>query len=51
MAAYNKVPPEKWKFVNVGIAPSTITITEHVCLAADFYLSLWTILFFMLAHI
>ncbi|XP_052078808.1 protein Fe65 homolog isoform X2 [Mytilus californianus] len=29
MALYNKIPPEKWKFVNVGIAPSTITITEH----------------------
>lgn len=32
MALYNKIPPEKWKFVNVGIAPSTITITEHVCI-------------------
>lgn len=29
MAAYNKVPPEKWKFVSIAIAPSTITITEH----------------------
>ncbi|GFO10645.1 amyloid beta a4 precursor protein-binding family b member 2-like [Plakobranchus ocellatus] len=26
---YYRVPPEKWKFVNVAIAPSTITITEH----------------------
>lgn len=33
---YYRVPPEKWTFVNVAIAPSTITITEHgvsvVCL-------------------
>ncbi|KAK3099571.1 hypothetical protein FSP39_006387 [Pinctada imbricata] len=28
-AAYMKIPPEKWIFVNVAIAPSTITITEH----------------------
>ncbi|XP_012936253.1 protein Fe65 homolog [Aplysia californica] len=26
---YYRIPPEKWKFVNVAIAPSTITITEH----------------------
>ncbi|XP_059152319.1 protein Fe65 homolog [Physella acuta] len=26
---YYRVPPEKWKFVNVAIAPSTITVTEH----------------------
>lgn len=26
---YYRVPPEKWTFVNVAIAPSTITITEH----------------------
>ncbi|KAL8598782.1 hypothetical protein ACOMHN_033345 [Nucella lapillus] len=26
---YNHQPPEKWTFVNVAIAPSTITITEH----------------------
>jgi hypothetical protein len=26
---YYRVPPEKWTFVNVGIAPSTIIITEH----------------------
>ncbi|XP_076468554.1 protein Fe65 homolog isoform X2 [Babylonia areolata] len=26
---YHHVPPEKWTFVNVAIAPSTITITEH----------------------
>ncbi|CAG5131290.1 unnamed protein product [Candidula unifasciata] len=25
---YYTVPPEKWKFVTIGIAPSTITITE-----------------------
>lgn len=24
-----KVPAEKWKFVGVAVAPSTITITEH----------------------
>lgn len=24
-----KVPPEKWKFVGVAVAPSTITISEH----------------------
>lgn len=29
-----KVPPEKWQYVGVAVAPSTITITEHgVCLA------------------
>ena len=28
-----RVPPEKWKYVNVTIAPSTITIVEHeVCM-------------------
>ena len=26
---YHKVPAEKWMFVSVAIAPSTITITEH----------------------
>jgi amyloid beta (A4) precursor protein-binding family B protein 2 (Fe65-like) len=26
---YYRVPPEKWTFVNVGIAPSTIIISEH----------------------
>lgn len=26
---YYRVPPEKWRYVNVAIAPSTITITEH----------------------
>ncbi|GFR73169.1 amyloid beta A4 protein-binding family B member 2 [Elysia marginata] len=26
---YYRVPPEKWQYVNVAIAPSTITITEH----------------------
>lgn len=26
---YTKVPPEMWVFVNVAIAPSTITISEH----------------------
>lgn len=26
---YYRVPPEKWTFVSVAIAPSTITITEH----------------------
>ncbi|XP_013411257.1 protein Fe65 homolog isoform X2 [Lingula anatina] len=26
---YAKVPPEKWVFVDVGVAPSTITISEH----------------------
>ncbi|KAK7097258.1 protein Fe65 homolog isoform X2 [Littorina saxatilis] len=26
---YYRVPPEKWTFVHVAIAPSTITITEH----------------------
>ena len=26
---YYRVPAEKWTFVNVAIAPSTITITEH----------------------
>ncbi len=30
--AYARVPPEKWLFVSVAVAPSTITITEHgVC--------------------
>lgn len=24
-----RVPPEKWEFVSVAVAPSTITITEH----------------------
>ena len=24
-----RVPPEKWVFVSVAVAPSTITITEH----------------------
>ena len=24
-----KVPAEKWQFVSVAVAPSTITITEH----------------------
>ncbi|XP_069128888.1 amyloid beta precursor protein binding family B member 2-like [Argopecten irradians] len=28
-AALMRVPPEKWLFVNVNIAPSTITISEH----------------------
>jgi len=23
------VPAEKWKYVGVGVAPSTITIVEH----------------------
>ena len=27
--AYSRVPPEKWVFVSVGVAPSTITIIEH----------------------
>ncbi|XP_071088512.1 amyloid beta precursor protein binding family B member 2-like isoform X3 [Haliotis cracherodii] len=27
--AYRKVPPERWLFVNVAIAPSTLTISEH----------------------
>ena len=27
--AYARVPPEKWLFVSVAVAPSTITITEH----------------------
>ncbi|PVD34945.1 hypothetical protein C0Q70_06226 [Pomacea canaliculata] len=26
---YYHMPPEKWTFVNVAVAPSTITITEH----------------------
>ena len=26
---YAGVPPEKWLFVSVAVAPSTITITEH----------------------
>ena len=26
---YKRVPPEKWEFVSVAVAPSTITITEH----------------------
>ncbi|BFZ14760.1 hypothetical protein BsWGS_17799 [Bradybaena similaris] len=26
---YYRIPPETWKFVNVAIAPSTITITEY----------------------
>ena len=30
---YAGVPSEKWLFVSVAVAPSTITITEHgVCL-------------------
>ncbi|XP_041358562.1 protein Fe65 homolog isoform X2 [Gigantopelta aegis] len=27
--ACRKVPPEKWQFVCVSVAPSTVTITEH----------------------
>ena len=26
---YSRVPAEKWVFVSVAVAPSTITITEH----------------------
>ena len=26
---YSRVPPEKWHFASVAVAPSTITITEH----------------------
>ena len=26
---YAKVPPEKWVFVSMAVAPSTITICEH----------------------
>ncbi|XP_064610225.1 protein Fe65 homolog isoform X6 [Liolophura sinensis] len=26
---YNRVPPEKWLFASVAVAPSTITISEH----------------------
>jgi len=26
---YSRVPPEKWVFTSVAVAPSTITITEH----------------------
>ncbi|XP_062566631.1 protein Fe65 homolog isoform X3 [Saccostrea cucullata] len=26
---YSRIPPEKWIFVDVAIAPSTLTITEH----------------------
>ncbi|XP_074650939.1 amyloid beta precursor protein binding family B member 1-like isoform X2 [Tubulanus polymorphus] len=26
---YNTVPPEEWVFVNVGVAPSTLTVTEN----------------------
>jgi len=30
---YSRVPPEKWVFVSVAVAPSTITISEHgVCM-------------------
>ena len=32
---YAQVPPEKWVFVNVAVAPSTITISEYG-------VSLWT---------
>ena len=26
---YARVPPEKWVFVSVAVAPSTVTISEH----------------------
>ena len=26
---YKRVPAEKWEFVSVAVAPSTITISEH----------------------
>jgi len=26
---YMRLPPDKWTYVNVAVAPSTITITEH----------------------
>lgn len=44
---YYRVPPEKWTFVNVAIAPSTITITEHgvsvVCLVWINVCVLWRV--------
>ena len=33
---YAQVPPEKWVFVNVAIAPSTITISEYGVSIAPF---------------
>ena len=26
---YSRVPPEKWHFASVAVAPSTITVSEH----------------------
>ena len=26
---YARVPPEKWVFVSIAVAPSTVTIAEH----------------------
>ena len=37
---YYRVAPEKWMFVSVGIAPSTITITEHGVSDFDFLYSI-----------
>lgn len=28
-SVYMRLPPDKWTYVNVAVAPSTITITEH----------------------
>lgn len=28
-SVYSRIPPEKWMFVDVAIAPSTLTITER----------------------
>ena len=29
MKVYARVPPEKWLYVDMAVAPSTITISEH----------------------
>lgn len=36
---YYHMPPEKWTFVNVAVAPSTITITEHG--VSELFLIFW----------
>ena len=35
---YGRVPPEQWMYVDVAVAPSTVTVTEHgVSISLDGY--------------
>lgn len=38
---YSRIPAEKWIFVDVAIAPSTLTITEHGVNSLNLQSNIW----------